>query len=264
MPPKNKNQTGYDFSKLAELQAEAEKRDALAEYGRKASLGHIDATKADVAYGLTGAKFLNQYLMSQRQKKRGEAELARLQGQRPELSPYIKDPRLQQRIGEADQARLTGLSPDAQRIADRQMLQGTLGLDQVARTTSGGQAGMYGNLAQQGALARYAAAPKMSLADFEARQQKQTLYDALMYRNMQEDDAARARQDAEQLARRSEWQDALQAAQATKAAGIANELDIYEQLPYYGANIAGAYTNLNKQRPWRDTVQKYNDLLDGE
>lgn len=235
---------------------------AQAEIDRQSSLNKIGATKADAYYGLQGANLINQYLTAQQQKKRGAAELARLKGQRPELSPYVKDVRLQQRLAEADQARLTGLSPDAQRIADRQMLQGQLATEQMARTTSGGQAGMYGNLAQQGALARYGAAPEMALAQEEARLGKQQIYDALSERAMLEDQAALARQDAEQLARRGEWQDAMKAAQATEAAGRANLLDIYEQMPYYASNVAGTYTNLNEQRPWRSSRYKPSKEID--
>ena len=243
------------------LKAENDRLKAQAEIDRQSSLNKIGATKADTYYGLQGANLINQYLTAQQQKKRGAAELARLKGQRPELSPYVKDVRLQQRLAEADQARLTGLSPDAQRIADRQMLQGQLAMDQRARTASGGQAGMYGNLAQQGALARYGAAPEMALAQEEARIGKQQIYDALSERAMLEDQAALARQDAEQLARRGEWQDAMKAAQATEAAGRANLLDIYEQMPYYASNVAGTYTNLNEQRPWRvnDKFQPVDD-----
>ena len=156
---------------------------------------------------------------------------------------------LQQRLFDAQAREGSGLDPATRAALNASNISAYQGALRNARVASGGQAGLFSNLAQSAALDRQRANIEIAARDQAAREEARARTDALVGQNMAENRYIQNQYAQDYFGRylpdlRSQQQEAKNLA----LTGRQNLSDIMEYAPYTLGNLTRNYAMFNQQR----------------
>ena len=230
-----------------EYQSEATSAARKEELRKQLLMGRSQAS-VDAFNIARGTQDLAKLGLAGEQMRQGKSELEQLAEQRPELAPFVRDQRLQQRIQEEDAQRRIGLSGASMQLAKDQILQNRLAQLNAAKQAGAGQAGIYGALAAQAGQQANRQALALAQANEQAQMNRNAVYDQLVRAGAAETAEARQRMDLDTIRRQSDWQKSQQGARAKYNVGLENVMNVAEKQPFNIANFAREYYNRDAQR----------------